>query len=64
MPTQDNKDYCFETKEIERFEILFKKIQVINVDPNKKPEENMLRTEIQSPEYTQIVFYDHYTRRK
>ena len=26
--------------------------KVINVDPNKKPEDNMKRTEIVSPEYT------------
>jgi hypothetical protein len=37
---------------------------VINVDPNKKPEENMRRVEIISPEYTQIVMYDHFTRKK
>ena len=38
--------------------------KVINVDPTKKPEENMKRTDIEDPEYAQIVLYDQFTRRK
>ncbi|CAD8116092.1 unnamed protein product [Paramecium sonneborni] len=38
--------------------------KVINVDPNKKPEDGMTRTEIESPEAIQIVLYDYYTRKK
>lgn len=38
--------------------------KVINVDPKKKLEDNMSRTEIDSPDYTQIVLYDLSTRRK
>ena len=38
-----------EIKEIEKYiSLLF--IKVINVDPNKKPEDGMTRTEIESPE--------------
>ncbi|KAM3141174.1 hypothetical protein pb186bvf_006779 [Paramecium bursaria] len=37
---------------------------IINVDPNKPPVEGIKRIEIASPEYVQIVLYDHYTRRK
>ena len=38
--------------------------KVINVDPKKESEENMDRQEIQTGDYTQIVLYDHLTRRK
>ena len=38
--------------------------KVINVDPNKKPDDNTKRVEIKTPNYTQVVFYDHLTRRK
>lgn len=39
--------------------------KVINVDPKSNPGDNTTRTEIRSPlEYTQIVIYDHFTRRK
>ncbi|EPZ31005.1 hypothetical protein ROZALSC1DRAFT_26428 [Rozella allomycis CSF55] len=38
--------------------------KVINVDPKVKPTENTTRHEIISPEYIQIVIYDHITRRK
>lgn len=49
MQILDNKDYFLEIKEIEKYiNIIY--IQVINVDPNKKPEDGMTRTEIDSPE--------------
>jgi len=32
--------------------------KVISVDPNKKPEENIKRTQIETPEYTQLVIFD------
>ena len=38
--------------------------KVINVDPSQKPDENVKRVEIESPDYKQIVIYDYYTRRK
>jgi len=40
--------------------------KVINVDPNKSdgPGDGTKRVEIQSPEYIQVVFFDHQTRRK
>jgi len=38
--------------------------KVINVDPKRESEENMDRQEIQTGDYTQIVLYDHLTRRK
>lgn len=38
--------------------------KVINVDPNAPPGDNTTRTEIQTPEYRQVVIYDHMTRRK
>jgi hypothetical protein len=38
--------------------------KTIHVDPKKKPEENMSRIEIESLDYTQVVLYDHYTRKK
>jgi len=38
--------------------------KVINVDPNRKPDDTTTRTVINSDEYIQVVFYDHKTRRK
>ena len=51
MLTMENKGQFLEIKEIEKFSNLIY-IQVINVDPSKKPEENMKRTEIHSADYT------------
>uniref|UniRef100_A0A1I8HHW9 Cilia- and flagella-associated protein 299 n=2 Tax=Macrostomum lignano TaxID=282301 RepID=A0A1I8HHW9_9PLAT len=39
--------------------------KILNVDPNaSNPGDNSTRTIIESPKYTQIVIYDHITRRK
>lgn len=38
--------------------------KVINVNPNVKLDENVTRREVYSPDYTQIVLYDHETRKK
>ncbi|CAM9624704.1 unnamed protein product, partial [Chrysoparadoxa australica] len=38
--------------------------KVVNVDPRAKPGDNTTRTEIKTPEYIQVVIYDHMTRRK
>jgi hypothetical protein len=39
--------------------------KVINVDPNKDPPgDGTKRVEIECEEYTQVVFFDHITRRK
>ena len=39
--------------------------KVINVDPNKDtPGDGTHRVEIETDEYTQVVFFDHITRRK
>lgn len=38
--------------------------KVINVNPNIKLDENVSRREVYSPDYTQIVLYDHETRKK
>lgn len=38
--------------------------KVINVNPNVKLDENVKRTEVISSDYTQIVLYDHETRKK
>ena len=39
--------------------------KVINVDPNKDPPgDGTKRVEIESDDYTQVVFFDHITRRK
>jgi len=40
--------------------------KVINVDPTKPdgPGDGTERKEIVTPEYTQVVFFDHVTRRK
>ena len=38
--------------------------KVINVDPNSRPGDNSIRTEISTSEYLQVVIYDHMTRRK
>lgn len=38
--------------------------KLINVNPETSPGENTTRIEIKSPEYTQVVLYDHSTRRR
>lgn len=38
--------------------------KVVNVDPKAAPGDNTTRTEIRTPEYRQVVIYDHMTRRK
>ena len=38
--------------------------KVINVDPQSRPGDNSIRTEIPTSEYLQVVIYDHMTRRK
>jgi len=38
--------------------------KLINVDPNVPPGDNTTRVEIKSPDYLQIVIFDHLTRRK
>ena len=38
--------------------------KIINVDPNLSPGDNTTRIEIKSPDYLQIVIFDHLTRRK
>lgn len=38
--------------------------KVINVNPYVKQDENVKRTEVISSDYTQIVLYDHETRKK
>ena len=38
--------------------------KVINVDPKSRPGDNSRRIELQTHEYTQVVLYDHVTRRK
>ena len=38
--------------------------KVINVDPNASSGDNSLRHEIETGDYTQVVIYDHMTRRK
>ncbi|CAM9542609.1 unnamed protein product [Discosporangium mesarthrocarpum] len=38
--------------------------KVVNVDPKAPPGDNTTRTEVRSPEYLQVVIYDHMTRRK
>ena len=38
--------------------------KVINVNPNAEKDENVERYEVESPDYTQIVLYDHQTRKK
>jgi len=38
--------------------------KVINVDPKARPGDNSRRIELQTTEYTQVVLYDHVTRRK
>ncbi len=50
MPIMENKDQYLEIKEITKY--FSNLLKVINVDPSKKPEENMKRTEIQSADYT------------
>eukprot|EP01135_Chromosphaera_perkinsii_P003993 Nk52_evm6s266 gene=Nk52_evmTU6s266 len=39
--------------------------KIINVDPKElRPGDNSTRTPLESPEYTQVVLYDHVARRK
>ena len=38
--------------------------KVVNVDPRAAPGDNTTRTEIRTPEYSQAVIFDHFTRRK
>jgi len=39
--------------------------KIINVDPDaESPGDNTNRVEINTPEYAQVVLYDHYTRRR
>ena len=38
--------------------------KLINVNPEANPGENTARIELKTPEYTQVVLYDHSTRRK
>jgi len=38
--------------------------KIINVDPDMAPGDNTTRTELHTPEYLQVVIYDHMTRRK
>ena len=38
--------------------------QVINVDPMEYPGDNSRRVEVPTPEYLQVVLWDHVTRRK
>lgn len=38
--------------------------KVINVDPKARPGDNSRRIELHTHEYTQVVMYDHVTRRK
>ncbi|CAM9137041.1 unnamed protein product [Ectocarpus fasciculatus] len=38
--------------------------KIINVNPEMPPGDNSVRIEIPTTEYTQIVFYDHTTRRR
>jgi hypothetical protein len=48
--------------------LLFKSTRdrkVVNVDPAlATPGDNTTRTVVKAPEYLQVVFYDHVTRRK
>mmetsp|Transcript_22482 Transcript_22482/g.69638 ORF Transcript_22482/g.69638 Transcript_22482/m.69638 type:complete len:233 (-) Transcript_22482:137-835(-) len=38
--------------------------KIINVDPDMAPGDNTTRTELHTPEYLQVVIYDHMPRRK
>lgn len=38
--------------------------KIINVNPEMPPGDNSVRVNVQTDEYTQIVFYDHTTRRR
>ena len=38
--------------------------KIVNVNPEANPGDNSTRTEIETAEYTQVVLYDHSTRRK
>ncbi|KAJ1502155.1 hypothetical protein HMI54_009312 [Coelomomyces lativittatus] len=48
-------------------ELIFKNKRdrkLVQLNPKSKPGDNTVRVEIKSPEYLQIVIYDHLTRRK
>jgi hypothetical protein len=38
--------------------------KIINVNPESPPGDNTVRIEIDTHEYTQVVLYDHSTRRR
>lgn len=38
--------------------------KVINVDPKQEAGDNSTRTAIRTPDYVQVVIFDHMTRRK
>eukprot|EP01112_Ceratiomyxa_fruticulosa_P022561 TRINITY_DN829_c0_g4_i1.p1 TRINITY_DN829_c0_g4~~TRINITY_DN829_c0_g4_i1.p1 ORF type:complete len:242 (-),score=50.14 TRINITY_DN829_c0_g4_i1:60-785(-) len=38
--------------------------KILNVDPKSDPGDNSRRVEVKTPEYIQVVIYDHVTRRK
>ena len=38
--------------------------KIVNVNPESNPGDNSTRTEIDTSEYTQVVLYDHSTRRR
>ena len=38
--------------------------KIINVNPESLPGDNSTRIEIETKEYTQVVLYDHSTRRR
>lgn len=38
--------------------------KIVNVNPEMNPGDNTTRTEVSTPEYVQVVFYDHSTRRR
>lgn len=38
--------------------------KIVNVNPEMNPGDNTTRTELTTPEYVQVVFYDHSTRRR
>lgn len=38
--------------------------KMINVNPESSPGDNTTRSELPTPEYVQVVFYDHSTRRR
>ncbi len=38
--------------------------KIVNVNPEMNPGDNTTRSELTTPEYVQVVFYDHSTRRR